>query len=67
VQENMDIGGSRGGVALKGYGRPPRRFPSGRVCATHDCGTCLSVYNAGCYCSQHTPDVRARSRSKKNV
>jgi len=60
-------GGSQGSLALEAYGRPPRTFPSGRVCATHDCDTCLSVYNADCYCSQHTPDVKARLRLKKNV
>ena len=31
----------------------PTRYMAGRVCAEPHCGTHLSIYNAGLYCSLH--------------
>lgn len=41
------------GRLIRGTGRPSRRFPEGRVCAAHGCGTRLSVYNRARYCWAH--------------
>lgn len=35
--------------------RPNRTFEEGRVCASEDCGTRLSIYNRSDFCWQHTP------------
>jgi hypothetical protein len=35
------------------YGKPSRRFPSGRVCSRTGCGTRLSRYNPSTTCSLH--------------
>ncbi len=50
--------------ALNDHDRPPRRYPSGRLCAETGCDTRLSIYNKGSYCSLHTQDVM-RVRGKK--
>jgi hypothetical protein len=47
------------------HGRPPRRFGPGRVCGNYDCGTRLSIYNDGWYCSQHLVYVAPGMRGKK--
>ena len=60
VQANRIISVS----ALNEGERPPRKYSSGRVCAYHDCGTRLSIYNKGSYCSHHTKAVVA-VRGKK--
>jgi hypothetical protein len=45
--------------------RTTRRARSGRVCREADCGTKLSVYNDGNFCSLHAPMVVPRTRGKK--
>lgn len=44
---------------------PSRRAPKGRVCDEVGCGTRLSVYNDGRYCSLHEPKASPRTRGKK--
>jgi hypothetical protein len=51
--------------ALDDHDRPPRRFPSGRVCAEYGCDTRLSIYNEGTCCSKHNLSVKPRLRGKK--
>jgi hypothetical protein len=43
---------------------PPRRFAPGRVCQYGECGTRLSVYNKGLFCSLHAPSTAPRVRGK---
>ena len=42
-----------------------RRYRSGRVCREDDCGTKLSVYNDGAFCSLHAPMVVPWTRGQK--
>jgi hypothetical protein len=35
--------------------RPSRAYPVGRICATPDCNTQLSIYNPDRHCSVHAP------------
>ena len=42
-----------------------RQFPSGRVCSHEDCGTRLSIYNDGEFCSRHEPMTTVRTRGVK--
>lgn len=42
-----------------------RRSRSGRVCKEDGCGTRLSVYNDGKFCSLHAPMVVPRTRGRK--
>jgi len=69
MEERTEIGerfeGSIGGSAFTGTGRPSRTFSRGRVCAEDGCGTRLSIYNEGRYCSQHEPQAAPRLRGKK--
>ncbi len=53
-------------------GTPPRTYPPGRLCSRRDCGTVLSIYNAGPHCRAHTgrqPVVgnRVRERASKGT
>lgn len=57
--------GSIGGSAFTGIGKPARTFPRGRVCAEDGCGTRLSIYNDGRFCSQHAPQAVPRMRGRK--
>jgi hypothetical protein len=57
--------GSIGGRAFGVTGRPSRTFPRGRVCAEDGCGTRLSIYNEGRFCSRHEPQAAPRMRGKK--
>lgn len=50
--------------APSGHQRPPRRFPSGRLCADPGCSTRLSIYNESDYCSLHLKSWM-RIRGKK--
>ena len=51
------------------YDRPVRMFLPGRQCAEPQCGTTLSIYNEGSYCSLHATDyanlVRGRRGPKR--
>lgn len=47
--------------------RPAGRYPSGRVCTHHDCGTHVSIYNEDPYCSLHMQGVVPTLRGKRNV
>jgi hypothetical protein len=42
----------------------PREFSSGRLCRRPGCGTRLSIYNEGAFCSLHTkrPGTSKRNR-----
>jgi len=53
------------GGGLSADERAPRRFASGRVCGERDCGTELSVYNDGYFCSLHAPRDMPRVRARK--
>ncbi|HVA05486.1 MAG TPA: hypothetical protein VNG12_01975 [Acidimicrobiales bacterium] len=53
------------GDALNAHEEPPRRFAPGRVCGENACGTKLSVYNDGYFCSLHAPGEVPRMRGKK--
>ena len=50
---------------ISGNDRPSRAFRRGRVCSQPECGTVLSIYNNGHYCSEHEPMVVPRMRGKK--
>ncbi|HAM03524.1 MAG TPA: hypothetical protein DCQ30_15065 [Acidimicrobiaceae bacterium] len=69
MEERTEVGerfeGSIGGSAFTGTGRPSRTFARGRVCAEDGCGTRLSIYNEGHYCSQHEPQAAPRLRGRK--
>ena len=54
-----------GGEVYNDHDRPPRRFSPGRVCAEHDCGVYVSIYNASDYCSLHEAKMAPRIRGKK--
>ncbi len=56
---------SIGGNALNGASHISPVFPSGRVCSHHDCGTQLSIYNDGYYCSLHLPREVMTTRGRK--
>jgi hypothetical protein len=45
--------------------RSRRRARAGRVCRAEGCGTRLSVYNDGAFCSLHAPMVVPRTRGRK--
>ncbi|HEX7168161.1 MAG TPA: hypothetical protein VF230_14375 [Acidimicrobiales bacterium] len=48
-----------------GSDRPSKNFGKGRVCGEDGCGTRLSLYNPGKYCSLHEPMTVPRTRGKK--
>ena len=54
-----------GGRGLQGTGPRSRTFARGRLCAEPGCGTRLSIYNEGSFCSQHQAKVTPRMRGKK--
>lgn len=41
------------------------QFDQGRVCKNDSCGTLLSIYNDGEFCSRHEPMVTPRMRGVK--
>lgn len=41
------------------------RGKAGRVCEEDGCGTRLSIYNDGAWCSLHAPMVVPRTRGRK--
>lgn len=45
--------------------RPSNTFTQGRVCREDGCGTHLSLYNPGKYCSLHEPMQVPRTRGRK--
>ena len=53
------------GGALGAGEQAPRRFAPGRVCGRRGCGTKLSVYNDGYFCSVHHPGEVPRVRGHK--
>jgi hypothetical protein len=65
VQEHKQNVVTIGVASFNDHDRAPRRFLLGRVCAEYDCGTRLSIYNDGSYCSLHAPAVAPRLRGKK--
>jgi hypothetical protein len=42
-----------------------KQYGAGRECAEDDCGTVLSRYNPGLYCSRHEHLTDARRESQK--
>lgn len=54
-----------GARPLSGTDRPSRHFDAGRVCREANCGTRLSIYNNGKFCSMHEPMAVPRTRGKK--
>ena len=69
MDERSDLGerfdGSIGATTFTGHGRPSRTFARGRVCAEDECGTRLSIYNEGRFCSRHEPQAAPRMRGRK--
>jgi len=57
--EPAEIEGSVGAEGIHS-GEPSKTFKSGRICATPDCRTVLSIYNSGNYCSLHEPNPLGR-------
>lgn len=57
-----DYEGSVGGESLAVGGHRPQSFGRGRVCMEPRCGTQLSIYNPGDYCSLHQPMEEVRIR-----
>lgn len=53
------------GSPITSVERTTRRSRSGRVCGEDGCGTKLSMYNDGAFCSLHAPMVVPRTRGKK--
>lgn len=53
-----------GAVAATLYGqcRAARSFTAGRICGAGACGTKLSIYNDGYFCSLHAPSKVTRNR-----
>lgn len=66
MQQRTESGSSIDAGTFNNHDRPPRRFAAGRLCAEHDCGTRLSIYNKSDYCSLHARGV-VRVRGKKAV
>ena len=48
-----------------GTDRPSKNFGKDRFCREEGCGTKLSRYNPGKYCSLHEPMTVPRTRGKK--
>jgi hypothetical protein len=53
------------GMRITSVERGGRRSKKGRVCLEPSCGTALSIYNDGHWCSLHAPMVVPRTRGKK--
>jgi hypothetical protein len=53
-----------GATAFVGHARPPRRYPSGRVCHHPGCDTRLSIYNASELCYRHERPALPRLRGR---
>jgi len=67
VQEHKQSAVTIGATSFNDHDRPPRRFLLGRVCAEYHCGTRLSIYNDGQYCTLHAPVVAPRLRGRKVI
>jgi len=48
-----------------GADRPSKKFGKDRTCKQEGCGTRLSLYNPGKFCSLHEPMTVPRTRGKK--
>ena len=48
-----------------GADRPSKNFGKDRTCNEPGCGTRLSLYNPGKFCSLHEPMTVPRTRGKK--
>jgi hypothetical protein len=53
------------GIVARNGGRAPRVFEKGRVCVENQCGTTLSRYNRGEYCSIHQPTRHLHLRIRR--
>lgn len=51
---------------LVGSQTRPTSYTTGRVCAEPHCGTHLSIYNAGLYCSLHGALPHQAERARKH-
>jgi hypothetical protein len=67
VQQHSETRSTVDVEVFNNHDRAPRRFAPGRACGNNDCGTHLSVYNDGYFCSQHAPIVAPRVRGKKII
>ncbi|MHB8294136.1 MAG: hypothetical protein ACYDH5_05815 [Acidimicrobiales bacterium] len=54
-------------IKVGGEEHGPKRQRSGRVCASAECTTLLSVYNDGAFCYRHQPMSTPRTRGRKIV
>ena len=50
---------------IAGTDRPSKRYARNRICREPECGTVLSIYNDGKYCSRHQPMATPRTRGRK--
>jgi hypothetical protein len=58
---------SLGARGLQGSGTRCKTFAPGRLCGELGCGTCLSIYNDGEYCSRHQAKDSPHMRGKRVV
>jgi len=65
VEDSNEIERTVGGRGLQGTGPRSKTFAPGRLCGESGCGTCLSIYNDGPFCSRHQAKVAPRMRGKK--
>ena len=56
---------SIGGWNLDGRGPSSKLYKRGRQCGEAGCGTVLSIYNPGRYCSEHEPKKSPRLVGRK--
>ena len=56
-----------GGRGLQGTGPRSRTFGRGRLCGEPGCGTRLSIYNDGSFCSHHQAKITPRMLGTKVV
>jgi hypothetical protein len=64
LNEGNESVGARGPV---GSSRRLRTFRPGRLCGELGCGTRLSIYNDGSYCSRHQANDSPKMRGKRVV
>lgn len=60
----MDDSSVSGHRFTSAEGSRPKAKP-GRVCREDGCGTRLSIYNDGSWCSLHAPMITPRTRGRK--
>jgi hypothetical protein len=67
MEKSAELRRSVGGRGLQGSGPRSRTLGRGRLCTEPGCGTRLSIYNDGYYCSQHQAKAPPKTRGRKAV